>query len=68
MSELQSTATIENELIDFTAEKKKKVEVTLIAKWPSKEERKNLPEDVTSLDKNACSGHLQANCQCCLEK
>ena len=46
MSELQSTTTIENELIDCTAEKKKKVEVTVIAKWPSKEERKNLPEDV----------------------
>ena len=47
MSELQSTATIENELLDCTTEKKKKVEVTVITKWPSKEERKNLPEDVT---------------------
>lgn len=56
MSELQSPATIENELIDFTAEKKKKVEVTVIAKWPSKEERKNLPEDVTSLDKTLVQG------------
>ena len=56
MSELQSTATIENELIDFTAEKKKKVEVTVTAKWPSKEERKNLPEDVTSLNKTLVQG------------
>ena len=43
-------------MIDFTAEKKKKVEVTVIAKWPSKEERKNLPEDVTSLDKTLVQG------------
>ena len=54
--ELQSTATIENELIDCTAEKRKKVEVTVIAKWPSKEERKNLPEDVTSLGKTLVQG------------
>ena len=56
MSELQSPVTIEKELIDCTAEKRKKVEVTVIAKWPSMEERKNLPEDVTSLGKTLVQG------------
>ena len=56
MSELQSTATTEHDLIDCTTDKKKKVEVTVTAKWPSKVERKNLPEDLTSLGKTLVRG------------
>ena len=56
MSELQSTATTEQDLIDCTTDKKKKVEVTMTAKWPSKEERKNLPEDLASLGKTLVRG------------
>ena len=56
VSELQSTATTEHDLIDCTTDKKKKVEVTVTAKWPSKVERKNLPEDLTSLGKTLVRG------------
>ena len=56
VSELQSTATTENDLIDCTTDKKKKIEVTVTAKWPSKEERKYLPEDLTSSGKTLVRG------------
>ena len=55
-SEPQPTATIENDLIDCTTKKKKKVEVTVTAKCPSKEERKNLPENLASLGKTLVRG------------
>ena len=53
--EAQSTATIENDIIDCPTNSKKVV-VTVTAKWPSKEERKNLPEELTSLGKMLLRG------------